>query len=288
MSKILVCTNPFKEVERLVPYAILLGKHFGYSLKFLHIIDTREYVWYSSYADSHSFSDDMDHEALLEKERSTKRYKLQELILKYGSLIGAQPKIVNEVRIDMLEDALYENTREQDTSFLLITDDTGEGNRAYNLLTAIESSHCPVWIVPPEGVYKQVKKILFASDFKDYNQQIIKNVIDLATSYDAEIVVSGINISHKRELETTFFRKIIKALQDKIDKVSEIDNMSYSYNEINELSVQIHADLTVIHHKERNMLREMAWANAVEKVIKKNHPPLLIYKSIANVDREIF
>lgn len=282
MNKILVCTNPFSEAERIVPYAIHLGKHFGFSLKFLHIIDMREYAWYSSYADSHSFSGDIDHEALLEKERMTKQYKLQELILKYGSLIGAQPKIINEVRIDMLEDALYENTREQDTSFLLITDDNRDGNRAYNLLTAIESSHCPVWIVPPDGVYKQVKKILFASDFEDYNQQIIKNVTDIATSYKAEIVVSGIITSHKKEPETPFFRNVIKALQYKNDKVSEIDHVSHTYNEINELSEQIHADLTVIHHKERNILREMAWANSVEKVIKRNHPPLLIYKEFSD------
>ena len=282
MNKILVCTNPIDEAERIVPYAIHMGKHFGFSLKFLHVIDTREYVWYSSYADSHSFSEDPDHEALLEKERMTKQNKLQELILKYGSLIGAQPKIINEVRIDMLEDALYENTREQNTSFLLITDDNGKGNRAYNLLTAIESAHCPVWIVPPDGVYTQVKKILFASDFKDYDQQIIKNMTELATSYKAEIVISVINTSHNKIPETPFFRKVIKALQDKIDKVSEINNISHTYNEINELSMQIHADLTVIHHKEGNMLREMAWANAVEKVIKKNHPPLLIYKEFSN------
>ncbi len=286
MNKILVCTNPFKEAERLVPYAIHLGKHFGYSLNFLHIIDTREYVWYSSYGDSHSFSGRLDHDELLEKEKNEKYDKLQELLLKHGSLIGAQPPIFNEVRIDMLEDALYDYSREPDTAFLLITDETGPGKKAYNLLTAIESSDCPVWIVPPEGTYTDVKRILFASDFKEYNKMEIKSITDLARSYHAEIVVSGLNTSmHNKHPENApRYEDIIKDLKDNSGNAIVRNNTSSAYTDISEFATEIGADLIILQHSEKNMLREMAWANAIEKVVRENHPPILVYKDINNDD----
>ncbi len=281
MSKILVCTNPFSEAERIVPYAIHVGKHLGFSLKFLHVVDTREYVWYSSYADSHSFSGHMEQDELLEKERKIKHDQLQELIVKHGSLIGVQPQIFNEVKIDMLEDVLYDYTRDPDTAFLLITDLSGPGNKAYNLLTAIESSHCPVWIVPPEGVYAEVNKILYASDFSEYDKKIIKSIKGLTRSYNAEIIVSGIDTSlqGKSTGSAPFYGKVMKELKSNNGVVVDDKNVSNTYDDISEYAAHIGADLVIIHHRESNLLRELSWSNSIEKVIRKNHPPVLVYKN---------
>ena len=85
-----------------------------------------------------------------------------------------------------------------------------------NTLNVIRNTSCPVMIIPPDAKYSGLKRMVFASDFKDVARTIpfnsIKKILD---TFKPQLDILNVDSEHFVEL-TDEFKKEREAMEDKL------------------------------------------------------------------------
>lgn len=161
------------------------------------------------------------------------------------------------------------------------------GNHRKGLRTLITGNHTnpvldhaslPVLIVPETASFRNIRKIVFATDLQTDDLDVIQSLTGLASPFDAEILLTHISP------ET---RKNKKHADDFIQLVS--NNINYPhiyYRYIADVSVQkglkqaqdtFLADMLVMVHREKNFITQLLGGSYSQHMAIKAWMPLLIY-----------
>ncbi|MBN1987031.1 MAG: universal stress protein [Prolixibacteraceae bacterium] len=138
----------------------------------------------------------------------------------------------------------------------------------------------PVWCFSAGSRFKQVKTMVYASDYKKEDVDVIKWLTGLAKSFEAKIDVLHVYRSEK------FKQQLIDAglqglIREKIEyphiKIHSIKK-SNTIKGIAEFSKISFADLVVFIKKEKYFFQDLLHKSTVEKALKKLDLPILILK----------
>jgi nucleotide-binding universal stress UspA family protein len=76
----------------------------------------------------------------------------------------------------------------------------------------LDETECPVLVVPSNVTFKGIKKIMYATDFQFNDFAAINQVADMASFFDAEIIITHISTAPAKEEETMdWFMEIAEA-----------------------------------------------------------------------------
>ena len=88
------------------------------------------------------------------------------------------------------------------------------GSHTWNL---IKKSNCPILAIPAEAFFKPIKKIVFATEFREGELPVINFLTQVAKQFDAELNVLHISASVlSKEIEKKVTSEFLSTLKDKI------------------------------------------------------------------------
>ncbi len=138
----------------------------------------------------------------------------------------------------------------------------------------------PVWCFKADSKYRQVKTIVYGSDYKKEDVNVIKSLTGLAKAFEAKI-----NILHVYKSEKFKQQLIDAGLRDLIDKKIEYRTIEVNSKKkgnvvkgISAFCKKTFADLVVLTKKDKYFFQDLLRKTTIEKALKKIDLPILIFK----------
>ena len=149
-------------------------------------------------------------------------------------------------------------------------------------LDVINSVTCPVWIIPHRAMYKPMKQIVYATDYKEEDLKTLRKFIELTAGQGPAITALHIcdTVDFEEKVKQAGFNEMVQAklgYKDITVKcLREKDNQNASQL-INEYAVIINADLIVVLKENRNFFDTIFNPDSTKKIVKEAQMPVLVY-----------
>ena len=153
-----------------------------------------------------------------------------------------------------------------------------------------------------------VKKILVATGFNQYTENLLKYAADIAKSMNAELIVASIinardveavgtiaamgyevdgenyvaGLKKERQQELDDILKQVSQMPEKVRTIFKTGNPS---DELLKIAVKENADLIIMGIKGRTDLEYFFVGSVAEKVFRRSPIPILSYRDEANAER---
>ena len=190
-----------------------------------------------------------------------------EVVSKNNSVVDALEEVVVEKGIDLIIMGTNGATGAKGVFM---------GSNAVKVLKNIRS--CPVLVVPSGFEFKQLKRLVFPTDFTHfYNRTELLPMLYLAernhTTLHIFHVAQTIGLSEEQEYNRATLKKHFKGHAYEFHKVDIQNTVS---NAIKDFSKAIHADMMVLVHYKHTFLEKITQEPVVKKVAFSAEVPLLV------------
>lgn len=274
MKSLLLLTDFSESGNHAVEYGYHLAKHLKMNVVLcnsIDIINETNMLWPAeAYPDMVA-----DSEAELQK--------LKEYLEHMDLTAGFHPGICGESKLGRLADVAEMVMNEIDISMVVIG--THRKGFARFLLenhakSLIDSLNCPVLIVPQEAQPGEIKKIAFATDFKDHKRDLksVYQLIPIAEQMGAKILLAHI---HKGNLES--IKKAEEAFLTEISNKANYPHIFYSCVENDNTEEGLchlcdiqQVDLLVMLHRSRDFFEQIFDKSNTHTMAGKIKVPLMV------------
>jgi nucleotide-binding universal stress UspA family protein len=209
--------------------------------------------------------------------------KLKKHLERTDHTAGFHPQVSCQSKAGRLADVVAE-LRAQEDFYMVVIGAHRKGFSRFLLenhsKTMIDTLNCPLLIVPKEAVWSDFKKIAFATDFKDHNQDLeqIYSLIPLAKQIDAKIL-----LAHIYEGEIGPVKKIEKEFLTEISNKANYPHIFYSSVEnanpedgLCHLCTSQQVDMLVMLHRSHDFFEMVFKGSHTHKVAAKVTVPLMV------------
>jgi nucleotide-binding universal stress UspA family protein len=145
----------------------------------------------------------------------------------------------------------------------------------------IEDSQIPVIVIPEKASLRSLKKIVFASEFRDSDVNAVKQLSIIASSFDAEIIILHI-VQNKDEVKAEF--SIIDFFSAQVKKATTYPKISYrvfkseSIEKGIELFIDsVEADMIALSARDRNPIEKLFSKSLTKELSFHSKVPLLAF-----------
>ena len=214
--------------------------------------------------------------------------KLKDFCIKH---LGNELDKMN-VEVEAIEDKSVVNgiisKVKEKNAFMLVTGMKGAsafkelimGNTARHL---IEKSPCPILSIPADVSNREIKTIVYATDFEKDDVKDIGKITEIARVYDAEIRV--VHISPLKEYDR---KKLMEDFKEKAKEKISYKKMKFSiipsdktFEDLRLFLGEVNADLIVmLERKSNGLIKKLFHRNLVKKMEVYGKIPLLSFKGI--------
>jgi nucleotide-binding universal stress UspA family protein len=207
VNKILHPTDFSENASKALAFAFGLSIKFNAELVILHVTDLPTIMNSSSSATSFAEMEEEKKASVIEQlekystdhlkniDRHTKIQFKAEL---NSSTIKGIIKAINETGADLV----VVGTKGQSKLKELIMGSTAKG--------LVAKAHCPVLTIPENVLFKEIKQIIYASDYNEKDIAALKKLADFAKVYNSEISVLHIFSNDPvNDSETSAFQKLL-------------------------------------------------------------------------------
>jgi nucleotide-binding universal stress UspA family protein len=181
VNKLLYATDFSGNAQRALPFAIRIAEKFSSELIMLHVFEIPTAWKYSQTED------------VLQMERQAiemSEGQLKTLLEKYE--VGLEPRFVASGNTSVAN-GIFALLKEEDPDLIVIGTRGGSKLREFIVGSTtkelIKKSPVPVLAVPENALEFNLKKILYASDFQEEDIDVLRQLIDFARPFGAEITV---------------------------------------------------------------------------------------------------
>lgn len=196
---------------------------------------------------------------------------------------GFHPQISYQSKLGRFVDVV-ESVRQKEDFYMIVMGTHRKGFARFLLenhsKSMIDNLTCPLLIVPPEAVLSDIKKIAFATDFKNHKRDLdgIYNLIPIAEQLEAKILLAHIHqgeIGDVKKLEDEFLTEISnKANYPHIFySCVEHDNAE---DGLCQLCTGQHVDILVMLHRSRDFFEMLFNGSHTHRVATKVTVPLMV------------
>jgi nucleotide-binding universal stress UspA family protein len=278
MNTILAITEHVGKMEAFLKYAVQLAIDLNNNLRVVHV--QAPPVHPPSVGSSGMFEMDAGQHILMNREIGMKA--LEKDIAKVRQSLNVPPDFelhyeVETATADMMPDE-YESSMillegDNDESFVF----AGSAN-----MDVIRKADCPVLVIPKGMVYKQIHKVLYATDFKQSDIESFKKLIKIIDKYALNI--TALHVADALDSEEKARKDEFKAKVEAETHYSGIQIISIEAGDhdigvqINEFALASGYDLIAILKKNRNFFERMFKSSSTKKVITESHLPILVFQ----------
>ena len=277
-SSIFLATDYSEQVISAEHYAFEFAKETNSLLTIIHVYDL-------------PFSLPSEANAYVKETERIRKHELQKLKLHCEKTMHDIDIKLNEVKWEclVLEGAIgKEISKETERSKPdLILTGTHETK---GLISFFENSHTweiikktnvPILSVPPKHPIKEIKKIVFATEFKDGEIPGLNYLVDFAREFNAEIIVLHIsNHTITDEFEKNIFEQFRTEIFEALDYDKLYLRLIHSddiVGGINDYCDSVQADWLAMSHSKPALLKRLFLAkkSVTKELVLQSHIPLL-------------
>lgn len=189
-------------------------------------------------------------------------------------------KIDTEIRMGVLSSEL-EDLCNSVQPFAIVMGNKGAGVVERFLvgsssLSAIKQLNSPVLVVPPGAIFKGIKKIGFACDFKDAEETIpVEGIKKWVKTFDAELEILNVSHSEKQNTPTSEQKEVLQSLLKEADPHFFFINNTDVEKGINEFAENNNVDLLIVMPRRHNLLESLFQKNHATELAFHSHIPIL-------------
>jgi nucleotide-binding universal stress UspA family protein len=190
-------------------------------------------------------------------------------MLKEGSLIDYTSEIIKKEKIDII----FMGTKGAGPlKSLLFGTVTGK---------VIETAACPVFVIPDHANYSPLKNIFYATDYRESDFGVLKNIVMLAETFEGEITMANVN-DQDENFENIVLKKYEELIRKKISfpKLKFISIIDKDVvHAIEKYAEEKNVNLVVMNSHKRTLFQKIYDRSLTKKLSYTTHIPLLAYHS---------
>jgi nucleotide-binding universal stress UspA family protein len=274
LKQILFPTDFSEPAKGAFSYALQMAKATGANIKVLHIfrgdfgVPVPEIMGYQ----------------MLEARRDEANFKMAEF-LKLAAVDNYKTvTISNQVEIGLATDVIAEITKKEDAVVdLVIMGTKGEHNAVEvvfgSVTTAvIANASCPVLAIPEGAIYKAVKSIAYASDFKSDNAESLQEAADIAAFLGADLHCVHVYTKAKdKENDLESFAVLTEQISNTSIRIAEIasDTVAHGLDQyVQENGIQ----LILMSRPHRGLIERLFHRSITKQVALYITKPLMVFR----------
>ena len=182
------------------------------------------------------------------------------------TLIDSLKKIVNAEHADLIVMGITGNSLAERIAI------------GSNTLNVVHENICPVIIVPPFAKYKEIKKVLFATDFKNVNESTpLKYIKEVLEAFQSELYVvnvdndSSTELSEEYKIQRAKMETLLAGYKTEFDFIRQEDFTEA----ISQFSADNHIDLILIVPRKHTFLSTLFSSSHTKQLAYHSHVPIL-------------
>lgn len=273
MKNLIVYLTPLKMAHEIMKYSEQVASRLNLSIHFIYNVE-------NEVDNINQDSSDLSTDEIVEKVIEDKKFEIQQLIENHewtdGNIVKVHSVYSGSIK-KMFKTLALVNHCEL-ILFPFHDDDTKSQEKlVYSILDIM---NIPVWCFSANAEFRQVKTIVYGSDYNKEDIDVLKSLTQLAQHFGAKI-----NILHVYKSEKFKQQLIDTGLKELVDKKIEYPDIeihskkkSSVVSGISDFSKTTFADLVVLLKKNKFFFQDLLRKGTVEKLFSKIDLPLLIYK----------
>ncbi len=147
-----------------------------------------------------------------------------------------------------------------------------------NTIKIVHENICPVIIVPPFAKYKEIKKVLFATDFKNVDESTpLKYIKEVLEAFQSELYIVNVESENTTELSGEYkiqmgkMESLLSAYKTEFHFIRQ-DNFTEA---ISQFSADNHIDLILIEPRKHSFLTTLFSSSHTRQLAYHSHVPIL-------------
>lgn len=280
MSKTILVPTDFSEnANNAIKYAITFAERNKNKLLFFHV---------SSMPNIHPEASLSSYKAIIQAEEKKHLEKLEKLISKNYASSSVNADVEGFecfVKTGFVVDEIIDIIKEKDVEMIIMGTQGASGIKEFFLgshtASVIEKVVCPVFAIPEKATFREIKKIVFATDYYDSDFMAIRQLVKIASAFNAEIVIIHISdgeYTKSREEELLSWYK--EMVNEKV-KYKKISYQLFANNNIYEglysFLENFGADVISMSTQRRNFLEKLFGSSLTKKMAYHTRVPLLAF-----------
>lgn len=212
--KILLATDYSETVMNAERYAIQLAKNTGSLLRFLHVFEAPAANQTGSFD-----AEKIDYNPVLHEMKKLKEHvvtifqslNIKQEELNYECVIreGSAGKQIREEANEILHDFIIVGTHGADGIRQLVL-----GSHTWDIIKKVS---CPVLAIPKEALFREIKSIVFATEYREGELPVINFLTQVAKQFNAELTILHVTSNIiSEQFEKKLSGEFMAALKDKI------------------------------------------------------------------------
>lgn len=155
-----------------------------------------------------------------------------------------------------------------------------------NAAAVIEKASCPVLIIPDNAKFKNIEKIVFATNFQDSDFQSISFLAEMASLFNSEILIVHIVQltpvqKNKEDLPQWFKEELKKKVKVEYGKISfHVLTGGNVNDELENFMVKNNVDLLSLSMRKRTLFSKLFDRSLTKKMAYHTHTPLLAFHAM--------
>jgi nucleotide-binding universal stress UspA family protein len=150
-----------------------------------------------------------------------------------------------------------------------------------NVYKVLEKINCPVLIIPKNTEYKNLQKIVYATDFRSSDLKIVEWLYELVNALKIELSIVHVSSDTITDQQNGTLKKQEKTYQSKFPKTTiklyQGKNIQHSLHEIVE---KMAIDLLALMHRKYNFFESLSHPSTSHKMIKHTEIPVLVFPDL--------
>ena len=154
-----------------------------------------------------------------------------------------------------------------------------------NAAEVIQKANCPVLVVPEEAKYKEIRRIVFATNYLDNDFQSLYLLVEMFKAFNAEIVVLHVREDTPGQ-EDEVENKLSEKFQQRVASSIPYDKFSFKVINgrrvmecLNEFLENEGIDLLAVSTRRRNFISKLFERGLTQKLACHTRIPLLAFHS---------
>ena len=275
MKTILVPTDFSKNAENALAYAIQLAKKEEFKIILFH-------AFHYNYSGIDTSPEIVIEQSIFIQEGIEKRLKT--LAKKTANKNHITCEYINEQ--GLLSDKLEDIVKKKKIDLIVMGTQGATGLKEIfmgsNTARVIANVTCPVIAVPAKSTFKKIKKIIYATDYQNYDIDALQELKTIATNFEANIEVLHIANGKFTHLEEI---KRMEKFQEKVEKKIQSECISFNFLfglEINDIIEEYLEETTInmiaVSTKQRGLFERIFGSSSItKKIVNHTKIPLIAF-----------
>jgi len=282
MIKVLVPYDFSETANYALNFAVSLAKNYSeIEITLLHVIETPVSTGMSTMGGGLDPIPDFENQVFFMELIEKRKDQFQELEKKYKDSFV---KLTTKISLGNVFKGITESIQEQNSDLIIMGSKGATGIEEVivgsNTEKVVRTANCPVITIKAETDVKDMKKVVFASDFRDSDEEVANRFKRIQSVFNAEFYFVIINTPGSFETTRESMSRIRTFVQKhRFENVkAEIYNSLSEESGIIEFADDIDADLIAMTTHGRTGLVHLITGSIAEDVVNHSKRPVWTFK----------